>query len=691
MLMGIPVRLGGDLTTSRELTRQRALAEFGTFALRHADAPDLFDEAVRQIAHATQLPHIVIALHRPEEGDFLAVALEGVAKGPDGPVRLDGGPRSAAERARLTAQPVLIPDARQPGDLDLSEPARHAGHGTVAAVPIPKAGSVAGVIEIGAPDPRSLDIEDVYVVEALAYMLGAALARMEAEAERDALLEVLRERERRYRFMAESIPHIVWTAGADGTVDYYNGRWTEYTGLSVADGVAGKWSEIIHPDDQAATVRAWTDAVTRAAPYEIEHRIRRADGGWRWMLSRAWPLRNDKGAVVRWFGTATDVDAERQVREALLDARDAAERANRAKSRFLAAASHDLRQPLNAVTLLMGVLRSRIADLEALEIVERIEGSLEAMIELFEALLDLSKLESGAVSLDIRMVPLNAVLQRLERDFAPAAAAKGLRFRMMPTSAWVATDATLLERMLRNLVSNAVRYTELGGVLIGARVRDDIVHVEIVDTGPGIPPEHRDEIFDEFRQLHNEARERGGGHGLGLAIVRRASALLRHPVGLDSRLGHGSRFTVTLPRVPPDEIAVEREKAMMAPCAPAEHTVLVIEDDSLVLTATKLLLEQYGCAVVPARTATEALETVDGGLRPSAILADFRLPGGVDGLQAIAMLRASLGREVPAVLVTGDVTDQVEPRARSQNVHLLRKPVKPEELAGLVRNPRHDV
>ena len=687
------MRVGGDLATSRELSRQRALAEFGTFALRHCDAPDLFGEAVQQIVHATQLGHVLIALHRPDRGDFTAVAAHGYAGLDRDRLRLEGGPRAPAERARQSGHPVLIADTRQPGDLVPSGPAVAAGLGCLAAVPVLRAGVATGVIEIGASCPRCLDPEDVYLVEAMAYLLGAALARMEAEAERDALLEVLRENERRYRFMAESIPHIVWTADAEGRPDYYNGRWTDYTGLGVEDGVAGRWPQVVHPDDREATTAAWAEAVRTGGEYQIEHRIRRADGGWRWMLTRAWGLRNAAGHIIRWFGTATDIDLEREARHALLEARDAAERANRAKSRFLAAASHDLRQPLNAVTLLMGVLKSRLAEAgagpgDALDIVERIEGSLEAMIELFEALLDLSKLESGAVSLDVGPIPLETVLKRLEADFAPPAAAKGLRFRVMHTGTWVATDGTLLERMLRNLVSNAIRYTERGGVLVGVRQKGGMVRVEVVDTGPGIPPEHRDEIFDEFRQLQNEARERGGGHGLGLAIVRRASSLLRHRVTLDSRLGHGSRFTVELPRVPAEPAEQKATVEPEPPPAAVDHRVLVIEDDSLVLTATRLLLEQYGCAVIPARTAGEALEMVAGGVAPSAVLADFRLPGGIDGLEAVRLLRLSLGREVPAILVTGDVTDQVEPRARAQNVHLLRKPVKPDELAALVRRGR---
>lgn len=682
------MRFGGDLATSRELTRQRVLAEFGTFALRHTAAPDLFGEAVRQIAHATQLGHVVIALHEAGQDSFVAVASVGV-KSPRGEsLRLAGAPNSAAERVRRTGHSVLIPDTRQSGEAEPSDIARQAGLGSVATLPILQGGVVTGVIEIGGTEPRSLDAADVYLVEAMAYMLGAALARMEAEAERDTLLTVLREKERRYRFMAESIPHIVWTADSKGRIDFCNSRWTEYTGLPLENAIGDNWKDAIHPEDREITVAGWRVAVATGTEFHVEHRIRRAGGDWRWMVSRAWPLRNEAGHVVRWFGTSTDIDIERQARQALLDARDAAERANRAKSRFLAAASHDLRQPLNAITLLVAVLRSRIEDDDMLELIDRIEGSLGAMIELFEALLDLSKLESGAVQLNVRPVALGSVLERIEQDFRPVAEAKGLRFRVLPTGLWIATDSTLLERMLRNLVSNAIRYTERGGVLVGARARGDRVRVEVVDTGPGIPPEHQEEIFDEFRQLRNEARERGSGHGLGLAIVKRASGLLRHPVELKSRLGRGSRFIVEIPRAAPETAGQENSPGLGTTVPSVRHLVLVIEDDSLVLTATRLLLEQYGSGVLAARTAEEALTIVRNGAMPSAVVADFRLPGGVDGLEAIRMLRDALGHEIPTVLVTGDVTDDVEPRARAMGVQLLRKPVKPDDLTAILQPGR---
>lgn len=630
----------------------KVLAEFGAFALGCANRAALMEEAARQVSAMLRADRCLVAAISADTGDMRVEAARGW---PDD----------------IIGRPLA---ADRPAD--------------ALAVPIPSADGPVGTIELAGGGAGALD-GAADLLAALAAILGASLARLTAEEARSRALARRQEEERRYLTMAELIPQIVWTAGPDGRVDYYNRRWTDYTGLSVDTGTAGDWPAVVHPDDQDRTLSAWASSVATGRVYEIEHRVRRADGGWRWMLSRAWPLRDEDGRIVRWFGTATDIDAEHNARQNMTQARDAAERANRAKSRFLAAASHDLRQPLNAFGLLVGTLRARLSEPRNVTVVEQLEDSLEAMIELFEGLMDLSKLESEAVHVDVRPVGLPALFAKLERDLGPTAEAKGLELRMRPLDVRALTDATLLERILRNLIGNAVRYTRKGGVLVGMRRRAGRLRIDVVDTGPGIAEEHLEEIFQEFQQLGNPARERGSGHGIGLAIVRRAAEILGHPVTVCSRPGIGSRFSIELPVT----IAADTGVALPASrgCTPQPRqtlSVLLLEDDPLVLTATRMLLESIGCKVQAARTAAEALHKVTQGLKPDLVLADYRLPGGVDGLTAVERLRAALSPALPAVLITGDVTDELAPLARSARIEVLRKPVKPEELQRLIERAR---
>lgn len=674
-----------DMTSTRELSRQATLADFGAFVLTCGDRATLLTQVARSAVRAVDVPVALVAEYRMT-GDFLVVAGEGLPPGAVGGLVLPGASSSPAGRACMAGRAVVIPDCLADSRiLGIPDPLADLGLRGITVTPLRVGLTVIGVVALGSPEPRGYEMGDLYLLEGLAHLLGTALRRIEVEAERDRLLAALRDSERRYRFMAESIPQIVWTAGPDGEVDYYNRRWSDYTGLSVEKGTGGEWDAVVHPDDASRTLHAWNTAVATGTPYEIEHRIRRAGGGWRWMLSRAWPLLDDGGRVMRWFGTATDIDGERRAQQALAAARDTAERANRAKSRFLAAASHDLRQPLNAISLLTNNLRQRVGDAGARELLDQIEGSLDAMIDLFESLMDISKLESGGVELDVRPIPLQPLLQRLERDFAPQARAKGLRLTVMQTGLFALSDPTLLERILRNLMANAVRYTPAGGVVVGVRRRGSDLRIDVVDSGPGIPAACLDDIFEEFQQLGNEARERGSGHGLGLAIVRRAADLLGHPLDVRSLPGQGSRFSVVLPRA---EVALAEPAAAEAPepgGGAGGFPILLLEDDPLVLTATRMLLEDLDCPVIEARTGSEALQVIADGARPRLVLADYRLPGDMDGLETVRRIRAALGQPLPAILLTGDVTADVEPRARAAEVQFVRKPVRPDELRSLVK------
>ncbi|WP_207481178.1 ATP-binding response regulator [Arenibaculum pallidiluteum] len=365
----------------------------------------------------------------------------------------------------------------------------------------------------------------------------------------------------------------------------------------------------------------------------------------------------------------------------------AALEADRAKSRFLAAASHDLRQPLNAAALLLGALRTRITDRAAIPLVEKASYALGRLGEQLNMYLDLTKLDTGAIRPEVRATPLQPILDSVAAGFRELAAEKGLRFRLVPTSLWIRTDPDHLERALSNLVSNAVRHTASGGILLGCRRSGDRVRIDVIDSGPGIPEDQRERIFEEFFQIGNTERASEGGHGLGLAIVDRVLRLLGHPLDLHSELGCGSRFSVWLPQAESqaDAHGVGDEDAASRPAAPREQVrVLVIEDDGLVAESLCLVIESLGHRCVTASSAEEAVTlTAEGVPVPDLIIADYRLPG-LSGLDAIREIRAMAGRVIPAALVTGDTDPGLRTMALAEGVGFLVKPLSPDQVAGLL-------
>ena len=363
------------------------------------------------------------------------------------------------------------------------------------------------------------------------------------------------------------------------------------------------------------------------------------------------------------------------------------ELANLAKSRFLAVASHDLRQPLHALGLFVAQLRSRLEAADRERVIGRVETSLAALNELFDALLDISKLDAGVLATNPVDFPIGRVFERLRATFADAAAAKGLSLRIVPSSAWVHTDPILLERILLNLVSNAVRYTPRGRVLVGCRRRAEALDVEVWDTGLGIPADQRQNIFGEFVRLGDPEGKAHPGLGLGLSIVQRLCELLTLPIAFESTLGKGSCFRVTLPLVAVHNAspAPSAEPAMTI-AASAESVVLVVDDDALVLEGMSGLLASWGCRVTTFASAGAALAGAStwAGRRPDLIIADYSLPEGHSGLDLIAALHGVFGAEIHAFLVSGDTSPDRLREVRGSGFHLLHKPVSPMALRAML-------
>lgn len=373
--------------------------------------------------------------------------------------------------------------------------------------------------------------------------------------------------------------------------------------------------------------------------------------------------------------------------EELRRAKDEAEQANAYKTRFLAAAGHDLLQPLNAARLTISALAEMQAGEDGERMADQVDRALQTIEELLKTLLDISKLDAGVLKPDVRTVTLTDVFASLASDFAPIVAHKGLDFRIRRTDLHVRTDPLLLRRMLQNLISNAVRYTPTGGVLIGAR-RAGPGHVRILvaDTGVGIPEAEYEAIFEEFRRGSARVAEAHTGLGLGLAIVRRMGHALGHEIQFRSREGHGTVFHIVVPSAAAPAVAapaVDRHAALKT-FGVADAHVLVVENDDDVRVATERLLVRWSCNVEGARSVSEATVAFAVDAPPNLILADYHLDAGETGLDAIAEVRRLAGRPIPAVVITANYSDEVARKVRAAGCELMQKPVKPAELRALM-------
>ena len=387
-------------------------------------------------------------------------------------------------------------------------------------------------------------------------------------------------------------------------------------------------------------------------------------------------------------GFVRDISERLQGESALQASMAEAERANQAKTRFLATASHDLRQPLHAMELLVTVLSEKLPGAEVQSIISNIRESLALTRRLLDTLLDISELEAGAVSPQLQEMPLGPLLRRVQQQYGVIAGDQGLELRVVASTAVVLSDPGLLERILDNLLSNAVHHAGVGRVLLGCRRSGDRLRIEVWDTGPGIPADKLSAIFEDFCQLDASARDRGAGLGLGLGIVRRLADLLDHRIEVVSTPGRGSSFRVEAERcaaLAAHEAGSAAEEPITPPAAGA--TVLVIEDDVMVLQAMQHVLQAWGYRAVGVPSLAQALEAVSGteGL-PDLVIADYRLPGDATGIDAVAALSGRAGRTLPAIIVTGDIASENTRELSDSGLHVLKKPVRPAKLRALLRH-----
>ncbi|SDK89836.1 ATP-binding response regulator [Paracoccus chinensis] len=414
------------------------------------------------------------------------------------------------------------------------------------------------------------------------------------------------------------------------------------------------------------------------------------------LIDRVDRLEETRGSAWSMFQAAVALEQEalartRDLERALADlseknrdlavARAAAEEANRSKTRFLRAASHDLLQPLAAARLFLSALTDTDLDPLQRELTGRLAGAFESVEELMHAVLDISRLDSQRIEFHRKPVELDALFRRLAVEYAPMAEAGGLRLSFVPTSAVVDSDPTFLRRIAQNLVSNAIKYTEAGGVVVGVRRRAGLVWLEVRDSGTGISEDDRARIFDEFQRAVREGGPQG--MGLGLSIVRRACVKLGHPVEVDSQPGRGTVFRVGLPPVQPgtalDDPAGDAPRGLRA------RVALIVENDAAMRRGYELMLAgRFGMVARATGGTAEALAAMGQDDPPDVILADYNLDNGDTGIAAIQALRAAAGQPIPAVMVTAQRDPRIARDCAAIGAALVEKPVSPEELGAVL-------
>ena len=421
--------------------------------------------------------------------------------------------------------------------------------------------------------------------------------------------------------------------------------------------------------------------------YEIE--IELPALGRRMLLLSAEKIRGESEGACEIVMAIDDVTERKRAETMLKSAKWHAERANLSKSRFLAAASHDLRQPLQTLSLVREILAKKIKDKkdeEALMLVARLNETADALLGMLDTLLDINQIETGGVRPERVDFPINDLLERLRIEFAFHAQARGLVWHVVPCRLSVRSDPRLLEQMIRNLLSNAVKHTEHGKILLGCRRRGDKLRIQVWDTGTGIPRDQFRAIFEEFRQLNNPAREHNRGFGLGLSIVQRLGNLLSHSVDVQSRIGKGSVFAVDVP-LGGEQPSLPRRRRWSGVQSPGRRArILVVEADPSVREMLALLFTSEGHRAAAVADGKQAVTVARGAMKPDIVVADYSLPNGMTGLQVIARVREAFGSELPAVILTGDISTDTMREITQRGCVQRYKPVRAEELTHLIQS-----
>ncbi|MEH1921397.1 hybrid sensor histidine kinase/response regulator [Nostoc sp.] len=522
--------------------------------------------------------------------------------------------------------------------------------------------------------------------------------------ERQRILEILRQSEERYRYLAEAIPQLVWTTKPNGECDFFNQNWCDYTGLTLEQSLGSGWLAALHPDDVQRADKVWSDAVKSRTIYNNEYRFKRAlDGSYRWQLARGLPLKDEQGFVVKWFGTCTDIHEQKQILEErahLLEleqiARAKAETANRIKDEFLAVLSHELRTPLNAILGWSKLLQTRRLDqTKTLEALATIERNANLQVQLIEDLLDISRILQGKLTLNITKINLESTILSALQTMQLAAETKLIKVNTAfePDVRQIMGDSTRLQQVVWNLLSNAIKFTPRGGkVEVRLEEADGYAQIIVSDTGKGISADFLPFVFDYFRQADSTSTRNFGGLGLGLAIVRNISEMHGGIVQADSQgEGKGAIFTVSLPLLPDASPKLTDEQNDLALLTPnslplSGIRVLVVDDETDSRDFVAFVLEQDGAFVIAVSSADEALQTLVE-IKPDVLVSDISMPY-MDGYMLINQVRTlspEQGGQIPAIALTAFARNDDQQEALNAGFQMhLPKPLNPEDLIAAI-------
>ncbi|WP_414580838.1 PAS domain S-box protein [Scytonema sp. PCC 10023] len=507
----------------------------------------------------------------------------------------------------------------------------------------------------------------------------------------------LRQSEERYRYLAESIPQLVWTANTDGMLIDVNQRWSDFTGLTLTQAQTAGWEAIVHPDDLPTLSQNWAAAQQAGTSYRAEGRMRGADGEYRWHLHQAVPLKNEQGQVIKWFGTATDIENQKQLdqqRQRLLEqeqvARAQAETANRIKDEFLAVLSHELRSPLNPI---LGwsklLLTGKLDATKTTQAIETIERNAKLQAQLIEDLLDVSRILRGKLSFNMDSVNLASTISAAIETVQLAAQAKSIQIQTVldPNIGQVLGDSARLQQVIWNLLSNAVKFTLAGGrVEIRLQRVSSLAQITVSDTGKGIDPDFLPHVFEYFRQEDGATTRKFGGLGLGLAIVRHLVELHGGTVRAESAgVGQGATFTVSLPLLNPEKSIKNEDKSSSTTLGKLPLTalkILVVDDEVDTRELIAFILEQAGGSVITAVSAMEALQVI-AQTKFDVLVSDIGMPD-MDGymlMRQIRVMQSERNSQIRAIALTayaGEI-DQQQALAAGFQLHI-PKPIDPEVL-----------
>ena len=541
--------------------------------------------------------------------------------------------------------------------------------------------------------------------QALAQLLGfgSHSARKSHYPELVARLEELEGERNRYKWLFEHAVHGIFQASIHEGIRAANPALARMLNYDTPEEALWALTDLSHHlfiggEEELRQIRHTLSQQHGLFGYET--RLRRKDGSAIYVIMNLLLKPDEDGLVEGFVADVTErklaqlrllqlnEELEQRVAERtseLREARDAAEAANLSKDKYLAAASHDLLQPLNAARLLISTLRERQLPQNELHLVERAHQALEGAEDLLTDLLDISKLDQAAIKPDIDIYSLDDVLLPLVSEFQSVAAAAGLQLKHYIPRVAIKTDFRLLTRILRNFLSNACRYTDQGAVLVGARMRAGALRIEVWDTGRGIPEEELGSIFLEFNQLGIGRSAKRSGVGLGLAIVDRIASMLGYQVLVRSKPGRGSVFSIDVPlaeAMPRERVAAPTVVPQLGDPLPGRR-LLVIDNEESILLSMAALLEQWGCTVVTATDEQSALTALDG-VAPDAILADYHLDHGLTGWDVVLAVRGRFNQALPAVMITADRSDQCRQQLQGCGVPVLNKPVKPGKMRSVL-------